>query len=193
MNIITEELIELFRLNLEEEEKSEATCKKYIHDVNAFQRWLNGREITKPIALLYKNDIKMKYKASSVNSIISSLNCFFSFCNLEECRLKSLKLQRNLFLSSEKLLNRREYERLLQAAKVRNKRLFYLLQTICSTGIRISELSFITVEAVQKKKAIIDCKGKLRVVILDKTLCKLLKEYIKSKNIKSGSIFIIKI
>ena len=180
-----------FRDYLINEEKSNETITKYLRDVSAFLRWIGNREITKSAVLSYKTEILGKYAPKSVNSMLASLNVFLKFIKKFECTVKSIKLQRQMF--SDKELTKAEYERLLIAAeKKKNKRLYYLMQSICSTGIRVSEHKYITAEAVEKGSVQINLKGKMRVVILPKTLCKMLKKYIKEENIKSGSVFITK-
>lgn len=189
MKTITNELIYGFKQYLIEEEKSANTIEKYIRDVTFFAKWLCGREVTKILALEYKKELCEKYAPASVNSIISSLNSFFAFANRHDIRIKTLKIQRRIFSSEDKELTKSEYERLLTAAKDKPK-LYYLMQTICSSGIRISELSCITTSAVKAGQATINCKGKMRVIILPKELCRMLKGYIKDNNIKSGSVFV---
>ena len=153
--------------------------------------WLSGSVVTKTEVLRYKRVLTEKYAPTSVNSIISSLNSFFSYNEWYECKVKTLKIQRQIFISKDRTLTKAEYERLLAAAKYKgDERLYLLMQTICSTGIRVSELRFVTVEAVKSGQAIISCKGKLRVVMLTRLLCKMLKAYIKENKIKRGPIFI---
>lgn len=191
MKVITNELVKKFKEYLVNEEKAFATIEKYIHDVLVFMYWLSGAETTKAVVLAYKREIMEKYAPASVNAMLSSLNSFFAFNEWYDCRVKTLKIQKQIFSNKEKELTKIEYERLLSAAqKKKNQRLYYLMQTICSTGIRISELQYISVEAVRKGQAVINCKGKMRVVILTKQLCKMLKDYIKANDIKSGSVFV---
>lgn len=191
MRKITNELIYSFKTYLIEEEKSENTIEKYIRDVTFFMIWLAGREVTKILALDYKKELCEKYAPSSVNAAISSLNSFFVFIGWHDIRIKALKFQRQIFSNKDKELTKAEYERLLTAAKSKgNERLYLLMQTICSTGIRVSELRFVTCEAVKKGQAVISCKGKMRTIFLPKELCKMLKEYIKEQGIKEGSVFV---
>ncbi len=190
MRLITDELMEEFKTYLESEEKSRATVEKYVRDVQAFRVWLSGREAGKVMVIEYKRILSEKYAPASVNSILSSLNSFFIHKEWFDCRIKTLKIQRQIYAPREKELTKAEYERLLDVAKEKNERLYYLIQTICSTGIRVSELQFITVESVINGEANINCKGKQRKVLLPKQLCKMLKGYIKSKNIKKGPVFV---
>ena len=193
MRKITNELIENFKIDLIEEEKAQATIEKYIRDILAFVEWLSGRTVEKQVVLEYKQKLIAKYAPASVNSVLSSLNRFFAFAQWFNCKVKSIKIQKQVFAKQERELTKAEYDRLLAAALHKdNKRLYLLMQTICSTGIRVSELKFITVEAVKAQKAIINLKGKARSVFLPDMLCKMLLRYIKEEQIKSGSVFVSK-
>lgn len=193
MRQITNELIENFKIDLVEEEKAQATIEKYIRDILAFVGWLSGRTVEKQTVLEYKQKLIEKYAPASVNSVLSSLNRFFAFAEWFNCKVKSIKIQKQVFAKQERELTKAEYDRLLAAALHKdNKRLYLLMQTICSTGIRVSELKFITVEAVKAQKAIINLKGKMRSVFLPDMLCKMLLRYIKEEKIKSGSVFVSK-
>lgn len=188
---LTKELIQKFRHYLIEEEKSSATLEKYIRDVTAFFVWLTGCELDKMAVLRYKEHLKENYMPASVNSVLSSLNSFFEFNGWHGLKVKMLKIQKQIFAERSKELTKAEYERLLSAAtEKKDDRLYYLMQTICSSGIRVSELSAITAEAVKAGKATINCKGKMRVVILPKELCRMLKEYAKRQKITSGPVFV---
>ena len=191
MRKITNELIESFKNYLIEEEKSENTIEKYIRDITFFMAWLCGQEVTKILALDYKKELCEKYAPASVNAAISSLNSFLAFMEWHDIRIKALKIQRQIFSSKGKELTKAEYERLLTAANdKKNQRLYYLIQTIASTGIRVSELRYITTSAVHSGQAVINCKGKMRIVILPKELCKMLKGYIRENKIENGSVFV---
>ena len=191
MKTITSELAEKFRLYLYEEEKSDNTINKYMRDIRFFREWLGDKGVDKSVVLDYKKALCEKYAPASVNSVLSSLNAFFVFADWYELKVKTLKIQRRIFTDKEKELTKPEYERLLTAAKnQKNERLYCLMQTIASTGIRISELKFITCEAVSAGQATINCKGKLRQVFLPKQLCKMLKAYIKEHKIKKGTVFV---
>ena len=191
MKIITSGLITKFKNYLINEEKSTHTIEKYIKDISVFAKWLSECEISKVKVLEYKEKIINEYAPKSVNAMLSSINAFFNFMEWHELKVKTLKIQKQIFAQKDKELTKAEYERLLSAAKDKNnERLYYLMQTICSTGIRVSELKFITVEAVHNKTAVINCKSKMRTVFLPKQLCKILNGYIKKNNIKSGSVFV---
>ncbi len=189
--IITDELINNFKLYLYEEERSDNTIEKYMRDIQIFREWLQGRSIDKLVIIEYKKEICSSYAVKSVNSMLSSINAFFTFMGWYELKIKTLKIQRRIFADKSKELSKAEYERLLFAAKdKKNERLYYLMQTIASTGLRVSEIKYVTCEAVRQGQAVINCKGKLRQIFLPKKLCQMLKTYIKSRNIKSGSVFI---
>ena len=191
MKNITQKLIEEFKIFLVSEEKSYATVEKYIRDICAFSEWICGRNVDKTAVLEYKAYLVENYKPASVNSVLSSLNSFFTYNEWYDCKVKSLKIQKQIFASKDKELTKAEYERLLDAAKSKkNERLYLLMQTICSTGIRVSELRFVTVSAVNTSVANINCKGKLRQVFLPKALCKVLTRYIREQKITSGSVFV---
>lgn len=189
VKIITNEVIESFENYLYEEEKSNNTIEKYMRDIRFFRKWLGGRGVDKSAVLAYKKELCEKHLPTSVNSILSSLNALFVYMNWYDLKVKTLKIQRRIFADKSKELTKAEYERLLTAAKDRkNERLYYLMQTIASTGLRVSEIKYVTCEAVKSGQATINCKGKIRQVFLPKQLCKMLNTYIRKQKIKSGSI-----
>ena len=193
MKCITNETIKNFKNHLYEEERSENTIEKYMRDVRFFREWLGGREVDKSVVLKYKKKLCERYAPKSVNSILSSLNALFMFMNWYDLKVKTLKIQRRIFADKDKELTKAEYERLLLAARRKgNRKLFLLMQTICSTGIRVSELRFVTLSAVKCGQADIDCKGKTRIVIIPEALCNILRKYAKEQKITSGSIFVSK-
>ena len=185
------ELIKKYAESLAYEEKSGNTTEKYIRDVSFFARWLGDGELTKAALIDYKAYLCGKYAPASANSVISSLNSFFAFCGRHDLRIKTLKIQRRIFSDKERELTGDEYMRLLTAAKSRNnRRLYYVLQTLCSCGLRVSELRFITAESVMSGEAAINCKGKMRTVFLPRKLCEMLRKYMKKNGIRSGSVFV---
>lgn len=189
--MITFKDIEGFKNYLIEEEKSEATLEKYLRDVRVFLEFLGGADADKRMVLDYKEQLCREYAPASVNSVLSSINSFFGFLGHSELKVKTLKIQKQIFARRDRELTKLEYERLLKAAKSkRNQRLYYLMQTICACGIRVSELKFVTVESLRYGRANINCKGKMRVVILPRELCKALLKYAKSGGIQSGSVFV---
>ena len=193
MKKITEKMINDFKSYLLDNEKSKATLEKYVRDIRAFALWLGSAELNKAMVLEYKDYIIKNYAPASVNSMLSSLNGFFDYAEEHSLKIKTLKIQKRIFAKKEKELTKAEYNRLLKAAKAKGGRKLYLLmQTICATGIRVSELSYITVSALQCGQALINMKGKMRVVIIPGELCKTLKKYAAEEKIREGSIFITK-
>lgn len=183
------ENLKLFETALLSEEKSLLTRCKYLRDIQTFLCWLNGRELSKSQVLQYKALLQQQYAAASLNSILSSLNHYFKFLGRRDCCLKVVRQQRQIFLDTTKELTRSEYRQLLNAAR-EDPRLCLLMQTICSTGIRVSEHSFITVEAARLGYAEVRLKGKQRRVYLPRDLCRALLRYAAKRKIASGSIFI---
>lgn len=189
---MNETLISNFRTMLVADEKSAATVAKYMRDVYAFAAYVGlGALVTKEVAVAYKQSLMEQYAPSSVNSMLAAVNRFFKEVGWYDCLLKSLKIQRQAFRARERELSREEYHRLLCAAQTRgDNRLYLLMQTICATGIRVSELRFITVEAAQRGYAMVNLKGKMRKVLLPVALCQKLKRYARERGIRSGYIFI---
>ena len=190
--ILTSEAIQNFKKHLKEEEKSKNTIEKYMRDVWECTTYMNGAEITKESVIAYKDKLISKnYAVRSINSMLASLNSLFSFLNWMDCRVKSIKLQRQVYCPEEKELTKAEYMRLVNTAKQKgNERLNLILQTICGTGIRVSELQYITVEAVKSGETVVSLKGKTRSVFIVKELQKKLLRYAAVQGIKSGLIFI---
>lgn len=190
---ITKQLLRNFETYLKNAEKAESTLIQYIRDIKVFFEWLGGRTVDKHRVMEYKHKLIDEYAPRSVNAKLASLNSFFNFCKWFGCKVKSLKIQKQIFARTERELTKKEYEALLNAAKRQNKqRLYRIIQTICATGIRVSELRFITAEAVKNGRATINCKGKMRDVFLPNELCKILAAYMKKYNIVSGCVFVTK-
>ena len=140
MNEITKHTIDEYKKYLIEEEKCSVTIEKYIRDITTFVNWTEGNELTKTLVLEYKSMLTQQYAPASVNSVLSSLNGYFNYIERYDLKVKNLKVQRQIFCKSEKELTKAEYERLLKAAKSKkNERLYLIMQTICATGIRVSE------------------------------------------------------
>ncbi|MGN1467882.1 MAG: tyrosine-type recombinase/integrase [Ruminococcus sp.] len=177
-----------FQKHLIQEEKSSITIEKYMHDVKDFYIFVNNRVLTKDIVIEYKAQLTEKYAVRSVNSKIASINSLLMFLEREDCKVKSLKLQRETYSSEEKELTKAEYLRLLQAAK-NNPRLHLIIETICGTGIRVSELKYFTVEGVENGTVTVNCKGKTRSILVPSKLRKLLLKYAKLNKINEGIIF----
>ena len=190
--ILTDKQITAFTIYLKSEEKSENTIEKYIRDVRAFSVYMNSAEITKDTVIAYKNKLLSEnYAARSINSMLASINGLFSFLGWADLKVKSIKLQRQIYCPEEKELTKAEYLRLVNTAKQKgNERLNLLIQTICGTGIRVSELQYITVEAVKCGEAVVSLKGKTRSVFIVRELQKKLLRYAAEQKITVGAIFI---
>ena len=190
--IITEEIIANFQKHLREEEKSDATTQKYIRDIIAFKAFVDDTVITKETVIAFKQRlVNDGYAVRSVNSMLASLNSLFSFLGWHDLKVKTIKVQRQVFCSEDKELTKAEYERLCRTAqRKKNERLYLILQTICGTGIRVSELQFITIDSVRRGEAVVNCKGKTRSIFIVRDLQKKLLRYVAEQGIKSGSIFI---
>ena len=180
-----------FENNLIMNEKSLATIKKYIKEIRNFLDFLDGGDITKTRVMQYLAALQPEYRAQTINVKLSAVNAFLDFIGRPECRVRFIKVQKKSFVEEEKELREEEYKTLLLSARERGKiRLYHILLTLCSTGIRISELKYITADAVRQGRAEIDMKGKHRVILLPNELKNKLKEYMDQKNIRTGSVFI---
>lgn len=190
--ILTENQIVAFVVYLKSEEKSENTVEKYFRDVRAFSSYMNGAEITKEMVIAYKNKLLSdNYAPRSINSMLASINSLLSFLGWSDLKVKSIKLQCQIYCPEEKELTKAEYMRLVHTAKQKgNERLNLLIQTICGTGIRVSELQYITVEAVKCDEAVVSLKGKTRSVFIVRELKKKLLRYAAEQKITTGAIFI---
>lgn len=176
---------------LRDEERSSTTIGQYKRDILCFFKFLKSEELTKEEVLRYKEEIKHKYQPVSVNTKLSALNSFFSFIDRDDLKLKLLNIQKSPYCSVDKELSKAEYLRLIKAAeKKKNKRLSLLLQTICGTGIRVSELEYITVGAIERGEAVIRLKGKTRKILIPKKLQKMLLDYVHRKRINEGAVFV---
>ena len=188
---LTPALLQKYLLHLQEQERSAHTISKYAHDIGAFCAHLGGAPVTKAALIDWKTQLVATLAPASANSMLVAVNGFLQFCGWPELRVKLLKIQRSAFLAEEKELTRADYERLVRAAKQQeNERLALVIQTICATGIRVSELKFITAEAVQSGRAEISNKGKLRVIFLPRTLRRLLADYLRRQGRTQGAVFV---
>lgn len=189
---LDEKQLDRFRLYLVGEERSASTIEKYVRDVRALFAYYPGETaFSKGMIVDYKRMLSEKYKSTSMNSMLVALNRFFRFCRREDLRVKLVKVQRLTFRDRRRELTQGEYERLVRAARAKKKdRLDLLLQTICSTGIRVSEHRFITVEALRAGAARVANKGRERTVFLPEKLCKALLRYCRRKGIASGPVFV---
>ena len=168
-----------------------ATVEKYVHELTGLSIFLDGRPLAKGLLLKWKEELIRRYAPSSINNKLAAVNGFLSFCGMGALRLRKLKIQKSLFLSEDRELTRAEYVRLVQAAeRAENERLSLVIQTICATGIRVSELRFITTKAVQTGRAEVSNKGKRRVVFFPDKLRKLLRAYLQKQKITTGVVFV---
>ncbi len=188
---VTEKLLDQFRSFLKNDERSAATIEKYMRDLNCFAKFVGNGDISKEDIINYKNSLPQKYALSSANSMLAALNSFLRFCGWQDLCVKQFRIQREAYCPEDKELTKEEYMRLLCAAnKNKNERLNLIIQTICGTGIRVSELQYITVEAVNKGEAAVSCKGKNRRIFIVSDLKKKLLRYAKEQNIISGPVFL---
>ena len=185
------EQITAFERYLRTEERSSGTIEKYLRDVRAFAVWLNGRIVTKETAAGWKEHLMDRHYAPvTINSMLAAINAFFRFVGWEDCRVKFLKIQRRMFREASRELSREEYDRLLSTAHTLGRdRLALLMETICASGIRVSEVRYITVEAARQGQTEIALKGKIRTILLPDKLCRKLLKYARHKKIASGEIF----
>ena len=189
---LSKEQIPAFGRWLQAEERAPATAEKYLRNVNAFFVWLGGRAVTKETVTGWKEHLlSHRYAPSTINAGLSALHGFFRFLGWEECRTRFLRIQRRIFRDPSRELSRAEYNRLIAAARGRGKeRLALTMETICATGIRVSEVQYITVESARSGRAEISLKGKIRVILLSSKLCRKLLKYAKKQKIVSGEIFL---
>lgn len=189
--LLTDKTIKKYIGYLREMERSESTIKSYNRELLSLQLYLDDNPITKDKLLAYKNMITSQYTPSTCNVTIAALNSFFRFCGRTDLFLKPLKIQKNIYESTDKELTKKEYDKLIRVATINGQeRLSLILQTICSTGIRVSELQYITLESLKAGQAHVNNKGKIRVVFIPKSLIALLKKYVINHSIDSGPIFI---
>ena len=189
--IITAKAIAEFKEHLILGERSAATVEKYIRDVKALSVYTQNSDITKETVIAYKKHLQENYAVRSVNSMLASINSLFAFLGWHDLKVKSLKLQQQVFCPEEKELTKAEYTRLCRTAERKhNERLNLILQTICGTGIRVSEPQYITVEAAKQGEAVVNCKAKTRSVFIVKELKQKLLRYAARQGIKNGMIFV---
>lgn len=181
-----------FTQNLHSEEREVGTIEKYLRNIQAFAAWVGDRSVTKETATAWKERLRTEgYQSGTINSMLSALNKFFTFLGWEDCRVKYLKVQRKMFRSTKQELNKSEYLRLLETAHELGKtRLALLMETICATGIRVSEVKYITVEAAQTGRVDVALKGKIRTILIPNKLCRKLQKYAKKRKIVSGEVFL---
>lgn len=183
--------ISMFQAYLQAQERSRGTVEKYVRDVAAFYGWLDGRAVTRDVVAAWKEELRARGKAAvTVNGAMAALHSFFGMMGWAECRVKYNRIQRKVFRDESKELTQQDFDRLVNAARsMGREQMALILQTIGATGIRVSELMYITMEAVRKGKAEISLKGKTRVIMLPDKLCKRLLSYAKKMEITSGVVF----
>ena len=182
--------IEEFSSHLSREEKSDATREKYLRDVQAFCVYAGDQEITKELVVAWKKQlIERGYAVRSVNSMLASVNSFLDFLELPACKVKNIRTQRQTYCTEDKELTKAEYLRLLAASK-KNEQLNLVIQTICGTGIRVSELRYFTVEAIKHGEVTVDCKNKTRTILVPGKLQNVLLNYAKRHGVTTGAIFV---
>ena len=189
---LTEQAFDQFEDYLRHDEREESTIEAYLRSLTRFAEWADGRTITKELAMEWKTALSESgYRPISVNAMLAAVNKFFTCMGREDCKVKYLKLQRQMFRKSEKDLSKEEYQRLVQAAHEKGDlRMELILETICATGIRVGELKYITVETVRAGVAEIALKGKIRTILLPHRLCRKLQKYAKQQKIASGKLFL---
>lgn len=188
---ITEETLAAFARQLGEEERSPATLEKYLREVRQFAAFLGGREVTRELAAAWREELSARQSPATVNGKLTALDRLLAFLGWEDCRVKHLRVQRQLFRDSARELSREEYARLVETARHLGRgRLSLLMETICATGIRVSEVRYITAEAVREGRTEIALKGKIRTILLPGKLCRKLEKYARQKKITSGELFL---
>ena len=189
---LTERELRSFAGHLRAEERSEATVEKYTRDARGFALWLAGREVSRETAAAWKEHLLEQRRApATVNAGVAAVNRLFRFLGWEDCLIKPLRLQRRLFREAARELTREEYDRLVVTARdLGRERLALVLEAICATGIRVSEVRFLTVEAALRGRAEVSLKGKIRTILLPGKLCRKLLKYARRQKIASGEIFL---
>lgn len=189
--LLSPALAEAYIDSLRKEERSAATLQKYRADLQNLLTWLAGRPVDKPAIIAYKSALMERFQAATVNCKLAAVNGLLAFCGWDDCRVRSLKVQRRAFCDQARELDKAEYRRLLAAARRKGKRRLYLLiQTLCATGVRVSEHRFITVEAARRGRATVTSKGKTREVFLPAELCRLLLAYCRERGATCGPVFV---
>lgn len=189
---LAEDQFTQYKSYLKKEERSAGTREKYLRDIHAFAVWLGEKEVTKQNVLDWKAHLQQEnYAPATINSMLAAVNAFFRFMHWDECRVKALRIQRRAFRDTARELTKREYDLLVRTARgLGNERLALVMETICATGIRVSEVKYITAEAVRCGRVEISLKGKIRTILLPGKLCRKLRKYAEKQKIASGEIFL---
>lgn len=190
--VITKTTIEQFEAYLHKEERSNGTVDNYIRNVRELAAWLAGQAVTKEQLVAWKDALQAKrLQPTTVNAKLAAIGCFLRVMGWQDCQVRFLRVQRRVFREKEKELTREEYEKLLAAAQQQgSERLALLLETICATGVRVSEVQYITVEAARRGRADVTMKGKIRTILIPNKLCRKLLKYAKQTKTASGKIFL---
>lgn len=191
---VTSKVLKAFSTNLKQEGRTKGTIQKYMRDLYNFVKWSGHVPVSSQLVIEWRDHLSSEgYAPVTINSMLSALNKFFEFMGWQACKVKHLRIQRKIFREESRELNIIEYRRLLATAKrLGKKRLFLLMETICASGIRVSEIAAITVGAIKSGKADISLKGKIRTILLPKKLCRKLTKYAYERGIFSGPIFVSK-
>lgn len=190
---ITNQIINSFEKHLLENEKAGATIQKYMRDIRCFMDYAKEQTLDKTLLLNYKAMLEQNYAVRSANSMLAALNAFFRFQGWHDLCVKQFKVQKEAYCSEDRELTKAEYAALVRTAELKkNERLSLVVQTICGTGIRVSELQSITVEAVRRGEAVVSCKGKTRKIFIVKALQKKLLRYAIEQGITTGTLFVTK-
>ena len=190
--VITKATIEQFEAYLHKEERSNGTVDNYIRNVRELAAWLAGQAVTKEQLVAWKDALQAKrLQPTTVNAKLAAIGCFLRVMGWQDCQVRFLRVQRRVFREKEKELTREDYEKLLAAAQQQGSaRLALLLETICATGVRVSEVQYITVEAARRGRADVTMKGKIRTILIPNKLCRKLLKYAKQTKTASGKIFL---
>lgn len=180
--------LEEFMDHLMQEEYTENTLSKYRRDLSRFLEYQGDQPMTKELVIRYKKSLLLHYRAASVNSMLAAVNHYLEYAGYSACKVHTVRIQKKIYTEDDRILTRKEYARLLQSCS--DPRTQLIMETLCSTGIRVSELHYITVENYRKKMIKVYNKGKERVVFLPDRLIAHLRRYVKKRKITSGEIFI---
>ena len=190
--VITIDELHQFEQYLRQEERSAGTIENYRRNMEELAGWLSGQEVTKEQLLAWKEELQAKHlKPTTINVKLAAVSCFLRYMGWQDCQVRFLRVQRRVFRERDRELTRVEYNKLLATACQKGKsRLALLLETICATGVRVSEVQYITVEAAKRGRAEVKMKGKIRTILLPNKLCRKLLKYAQKENAVSGQIFL---